>query len=180
MTERFFNALEVLIIAAIILTALSLQIFFGESPCPLCLLQRLFMFGIGAAIILNLKCGIRKRHYGLAIIAAIFGSIISLRQIAFHVCPGSSKFGAPFWGISLYTWALIIFAISIVYNALMMVIFTQEGKHKLSWFDTLCVTLLFIAACINVGATLHHCGFGPCHEDAFKHPGEAFVVPTPD
>lgn len=162
MTERIFNGIEILILAAILFGALSFQFFLEEEPCPLCLLQRLFMFGIGVAITLNLRLGVQKRFYGFAIISAILGAIISLRQIAFHICPGFPKFGIPFLGISLYTWSFFIFSASIAYNALMMVIFRQEKQYKMSFFDHLVIILLFIAGCVNVVTSFYTCGFGPC------------------
>ncbi len=164
MTERILNGIEVLILALVLLSALVLQIFFGQQPCPLCYLQRLFMLGVGGSICLNLRAGIRKRHYGLAIIAALLGSVISLRQIALHACPDFSKFGEPFLGISLYTWAFLVFGVSIAVNALMMVIFNREDEYKLSWFDHTVFGLIFLAAAVNVVMVFMQCGIGPCSD----------------
>ena len=171
MTERVLNAIEILILAAILLGVLVLQLFFGEDPCPLCYLQRLFMFGIAVGLCLNLKCGVSKRHYGLALISAILGASISLRQMALHVCPDFSKFGEPFWGISLYTWAFFIFCASLAVNALMMIIFKKEGAKPLTWFDHTVIALIFIAAAINVVISFIRCGFLVCEDLGFIVPG---------
>ena len=128
------------------------------------------MLGVGGALCLNLRSGIRKQHYGLAIIAALMGAFISLRQFALHVCPGFSTFGEPFWGLSLYTWAFLAFVATVAANALMMVIFKKEEERKMTWFDHTVIALLFLAAAINIIASFSQCGFGPCQDVAASLP----------
>ena len=44
-----------LVIAAILTTAMTLQYAYGELPCPLCLLQRVAMFGVCFGIIMHFR-----------------------------------------------------------------------------------------------------------------------------
>ncbi|MCH9611315.1 MAG: disulfide bond formation protein B [Chlamydiae bacterium] len=166
MTQRILNAIEVLIIAAILYTALVLQLFYGEEPCPLCYLQRLFMLAVAVGPLLNLRFGFRQQHYGLSILAALLGGFISLRQMALHICPGYPEFGMPFWGISLYTWAFFIFTASILTNSLMMVIFKKNEPHKMHWLDHATFLLIFTIALANAIVSFIHCGIGPCEDVA--------------
>lgn len=161
--ERNLNALQAIILALIIAGALSLQFFKHEQPCPLCLIQRLGMICVGASALLNVRFGPQKKHYGLAIISALFGAFVALRQIAFHVCPGFPKFGVPFWGLSLYTWSFIIFVTSLAYNGILLFFFkTEKPLTGMNWFGHVAFWLLIIIALLNVAGTLAECGFGPC------------------
>ena len=82
------------------------QLITHEDPCPLCLLERLGMIGIGVGALMNLRFGLRVEHLGLSLLAAFAGRLVSLRQIALHVCPEFPTFGSPVLGFDLYVWAL--------------------------------------------------------------------------
>ncbi len=161
--ERTLNALEAFILGVIVAGALSIQFFMHEKPCPLCLLQRLAMICIGASVLLNTKYGPEKKHYGLALLSAIFGGFIALRQIALHACPGFPKFGVPFWGLSLYTWSFIIFASTVAFNGLLLFFFKRKKLvTPMNWFGHLVFWLLIVVSLINIAGTIAECGFGPC------------------
>ncbi len=170
--ERNLNGLLAVIIGLVLLGAFGLQIFAKEIPCPLCYLQRLGMLGVAAGGLLNLRFGISPAHYGVSLISAIFGGFVALRQIALHVCPGFSTFGKPFWGLSLYTWAFIIFAASVAFIAIMMLIFSftkreEYPMHLKVWeyfWGYLAFGLLLIVALGNVIATFYQCGVGACQD----------------
>ncbi len=165
MTEKNLNALEALILSGILFGALYLQIFNHEVPCPLCLLQRIGMLGVAASVLLNLRFGIQKAHYALAILFAVFGGFIALRQMALHACPNFPTFGIPFWGLSLYTWSFIIFGTSIIYNALLMLIFNSKIESKaMNWWCHLAFYAIFTVAFINILTTYQICSFGLCSE----------------
>ena len=40
------------------------QLYFGELPCPLCLMQRMGFVIIGFALVLNIRFGAHSAHYG--------------------------------------------------------------------------------------------------------------------
>lgn len=166
MVERNCNALMALIISCVLWGALGIQFFKHEQPCALCLMQRLGMLGITFGALLNLKFGIQRAHYSLSLLSAMFGAFVSLRHIALHVCPGFPAFGEPFWGLSLYVWALIVFASSIVYISLLM-FFRDERKKTtenttLNWLGQLAFFSVFLVALINIFTTLWQCGLGDC------------------
>lgn len=162
--ERHLNALMVIIISLILFGAFGVQIFAHETPCPLCFLQRLGMLGVACGAALNIRFGIHPAHYGLAMLSSALGGFIALRQIALHVCPGFPTFGVPFFGLSLYTWSFLVFACSVVYIALLMLIFGTKADKKptLNVWDYSSFVLLFVAAFGNIIASLIQCGFGPC------------------
>ena len=58
-------------IAAILTTAMLLQYAKGELPCPLCLIERVAMFGVCFGIIRNLRHGVTDRNTGFSLLFAI-------------------------------------------------------------------------------------------------------------
>lgn len=164
MVERFFNALIVLILSGVLLGAFGFQFIKHEEPCPLCLLQRLGMFGVGLGALLNVRFGIKMPHYGIILLSAFFGGFVALRQISLHVCPGFPLFGIPFWGLSLYTWSFLVFASTVLAVALLLFLpkKTDGDKPALGMGEKSVIILFLVIALANTIATLFQCGLGPC------------------
>lgn len=161
--EKHLNALQVVIISAVLFGAFAIQIFLHERPCPLCFLQRLGMLGVAIGALMNIKFGPHKRYYAFSIFAAFFGGFVGLRQFLSHACPGSPTFSTSFWGLSLYTWSFIVFVSSVLFAALMLVFFDQKkAAGHLNWWHKSAFLTLFVAAVGNIGASLLICGLGPC------------------
>jgi disulfide bond formation protein DsbB len=106
---RRLNAVLVLAMCAMLLGAYGVQFILRELPCPLCLLQRAGMLGVACGGLLNVKFGIRPSHYGIALISAMLGGAVSVRQVLLHIVPGTGSYGTAFFGLHLYTWALVTF-----------------------------------------------------------------------
>lgn len=94
-----------------------------EYPCPLCIVQRMFMLlaAMGAAYIVRtaLSHGVLTgRDYmtgwGLSLVALIAGSFASWRQTMLHILPGDKGYGSEVFGLHLYVWAWILFQASVV------------------------------------------------------------------
>ena len=109
----------------ILLAALFVQFFQHEAPCPLCLLQRAAFCGIGLSLLMNVRYGNRVTHWALAILSAITGLAVSLRQIALHI-NDPKGFGEAFLGFHMYTWCFMAFFITIVGCALMLIIYPER------------------------------------------------------
>lgn len=166
MLEKNLNALLVIAISCVLFGAFGIQFLLHEVPCPLCLLQRLAMIGLATGALLNLKFGIRKAHYGLSILSCVFGGFVALRHILLHICPQFPKFGHPFWGLSLYVWSFILFASSITYIGLLLLIFDRQIESyepkPLNWWCLLAFILIFVADFANIFTTFFLCGWGAC------------------
>jgi len=160
------NALIIYILSGILLSAYGVQLFLHEVPCPLCLLQRIGMICVAASLALNIKFGIRPFHYGIALLASLFGGSIALRQILLHVCPGFPEFGLPVFGISLYTWSFLIFACCILAVALLLLMYDDRKlsskESQVTTFQSYAVWLIFLIALVNAITTFTQCGFGFC------------------
>ncbi|MEI5098382.1 disulfide bond formation protein B [Streptomyces sp. PmtG] len=107
-----------------------LAVQFGgwEYPCPLCVVQRMFMLlaALGAAYIVRkgISGRVRGRDYmtgwGLALVACIAGGFASWRQTMLHILPGDNGYGDPVLGLHLYVWAWILFMASVVAVGIVM------------------------------------------------------------
>jgi len=162
---RFSNALFIIILMSVIASAYYEQYHYSEKPCPLCMIQRLAMFGVAFGAILNLKFGIKPAHYGLSLLFVTFGRTVALRQIALHVCPGFPGFGVPVFGLSLYTWAFIVFYCSAIAIAIFLFLCPKESETpKLNWFEKSAIGYFFVMALSNFITTFIQCGFGPCED----------------
>lgn len=65
------------VLAGILTAAMVLQYGAGEVPCPLCLLQRMAMFGVCFGVMLQLRYGPSFRFSGIGLLFAIVLLIIS-------------------------------------------------------------------------------------------------------
>jgi magnesium-transporting ATPase (P-type) len=161
---RLLNVLHILVLSGVLLSGYSVQFLLHEQPCPLCMLQRLAMIGISVALLCNLKFGIKPFHYGLGILAAIFGGSVSARQMALHICPQFPTFGTPVFGLDLYWWAFIVFTASIFVIAIMLFLYTKEQEKPvpMNWVEKGVFVLIAAITLANVITTFLECGLSVC------------------
>ncbi|MCB0950762.1 MAG: disulfide bond formation protein B [Mycobacterium sp.] len=111
-------------------SAFFVQFGMGEFPCPLCMLQRygMFLCSLGALFVImqarqgTLTASRYAQGLGMGLVGALAGASVSLRQIALHIKPDDPGYGEPVFGLHLYTWALITFAIVMVYCGVMLML----------------------------------------------------------
>ncbi len=163
------NAFGVLGICGVLLGAYYVQFVEGELACPLCLLQRLAMLGVAFGAMLNLRFGIHTRHYAVSLISAVFGASVSIRQILLHIAPSDIGYGSTVFGMHLYTWAFIVFAVVVLLIGVMMFFedqFENKEDHKstksLSLFIKAVFLLAVFIAAANVVTTFLECGISEC------------------
>ena len=98
------------VIAAILTTAMTLQYAYGELPCPLCLLQRVALFGVCFGIMLNFRNGFSYQNTGFSLLFTIFLLIVSVRQSLLDIYPrpGHEYIGSAVFGIHMPVWSVII------------------------------------------------------------------------
>jgi disulfide bond formation protein DsbB len=118
---RLGNAIGAMGIAIVLLAAFGIQFLQAELPCPLCVLQRVALVLCGFGFLLNLRFGVQPLHYGLTILAALFGAMAAGRQVLLHIVPGTGAYGSALLGLHLYTWSLILFGAVIVGVAVLMI-----------------------------------------------------------
>lgn len=114
-------------VAIILGAALFLQFVHKEEPCPLCLLQRAAFLNIGIALLMNVKYGNRVSHWAFAILSAVVGMTISIRQILLHINSPIGYDGVLF-GFHLYTLCFIGFLIVIIGSVVMLIIYPESNS----------------------------------------------------
>ena len=164
---RTLNAIGLIVVCGVLIGAYFFQFTLNELPCPLCLLQRVAFVAVGYGLALNLIYGSKPHHYGIMLIAAVYGGSVSIRQILLHIVPGTGSYGSPVLGLHYYTWAGIAFFPVILGTAIMLLFEGQYrklrdepsheefGGQKLAKFAFF--LLLFLAAA-NAVTTLLECG----------------------
>ncbi len=169
-----YQLLILLTFAAILSAALAFQFGDGELPCPLCLLQRVAMFGICFGIILDFRNGFSYRNVGLSLLCAIFLLIVSVRQTLLDIYPreGHAYIGSAVFGIHMPVWSIIITLFLLMAYAVQLCVLGGDmdlPKIPASAFPILkrigsAVSLYVIAlAVVNLVAVLLQCGVGQCH-----------------
>jgi disulfide bond formation protein DsbB len=165
------NALSLYGIALVLAAAFAAQLWLDELPCPLCLLQRVQFAMLAAGPILNVRFGPRPSHYGVALLAAVVGAAVALRQVLLHIMPGDPGFGSALLGYHYYTWAFIGFAVAIVLIAIVLLFDRQfepdatAAPVEAGAFARTAVWLVIALTALNVISTLLECGFGACPDN---------------
>jgi disulfide bond formation protein DsbB len=165
------NSISMLMVLSILMGAFYFQFGLHENPCPLCLLQRVGMIGVVFGLALNTYFGFRKEHFGVVILSAIMGSVFSIRQILLHICPIQGQptgYGTAVLGMHLYSWAVVVFAMSVIGSVVFLFLAKDENKdskRKPMTFEKIIFFLSIAIVLINVIATFFECNFGPCCEN---------------
>ena len=137
--ELAIQHLCVLGICGVLLGAFWVQFAQGEYPCPLCLLQRMAMIMTAVGSIFIITHGHLARiqgfsviglGYGMSVLAALVGMLISARQVLLHIEPGDPGYGSPMLGLHLYTWALIVFLTVILVSGIMLIFGRDPELHR--------------------------------------------------
>ena len=165
--SRLLNALGLMAIDTVLVLAFADQLWFRDLPCPLCILQRVGFFAAGYGLALNLVFGSRPSHYGITILGAAAGAIVSVRQILMHIVPGSGSYGNAIFDLHLYTWALTAFALIIVGTAIMLLfdrqfVTTEWQVPRLRVLPVSAFMVFAALAVANVISTVAICGVGLC------------------
>jgi disulfide bond formation protein DsbB len=130
------------------------QLYFGELPCPLCLMQRMGFVIIGFALVLNIRCGAHSAHYGWGIIGGLVGMTVSLRQVLLH----------------FYTWAFVGYLGLIAGLAILLMLPNRDIRSR-SLFANALVIIFIGLVFANLASTLLECGIGPCADDPVQYEG---------
>jgi disulfide bond formation protein DsbB len=183
--SRMLNGLGLLAVSAVLAAAFFDQFVYGDLPCPLCILQRAGFAGVALGLALNLRFGARPSHYGIAILSALIGGIISGRQMLLHIAPGDAGYGDSLLGLHFYTWALLLFFVIVAGCALLLLFDRQfettgapQPRLPALGLRMLGLAVLALGAMLVLGngvSTVLECGGGLCPDN----PTEYQLMPTP-
>ena len=162
-------------LAAILTVAMVLQYAAGEIPCPLCLLQRVAMFGVCFGIIHHVRHGFDTRNIGVGLVWALYLLMVSVRQVLINIVPrpGHAYPGSAVLGLHMPVWSVVIaFAVLLAFAAMLAVF---DGKQLGATPPSPMLTrigavvgLYIIALClINLVSAILQCGLGACHTTGY-------------
>ncbi|MCG6856552.1 MAG: disulfide bond formation protein B [Salaquimonas sp.] len=183
-TARALNLIGMLGMVGVLLGAYVYQFTYHELPCTLCMLQRVAMIGVAFGAAMNVMLGPDPRHYGVCLVSAVFGGVISIRQSLLHINPffdtktglptmdaGSNPpFGEAVFGYHLYIWGLVLFAFVILAVGIVQLFGGQFERREvtsgaLMRLGALGVGLLFLTVAAEAATTFMECGIGDCPND---------------
>ena len=175
LSDLFLLAM-MLAMAAILTTAMIFQYYGGEIPCPLCLLQRVAMFGVCFGIILHFRRGYSGRNAGFSMLFALLLLIISVRQTLLDIYPrpGHSYIGSAVLGLHMPVWSVVIAVAILLAFAIKLAILGGEQLRDRPPSPALgrlarLLSLYVIAIClINLGSVLVQCGADACHTTEYR------------
>lgn len=171
-----FQFSMMLVIAAILTVAMIFQYRGGEIPCPLCLLQRIAMFGVCFGIIMHFRRGPSARNTGISMLFAMFLLIVSARQTLLDIYPrpGHSYIGSAVFGLHMPVWSVVIALAIMLAFTLKLACLGEESSRSAERPAILsrlagALGLYVIALCaINFISVIVQCGIGACHTFEYK------------
>jgi len=168
-----------MVIAGILTAAMVMQYAKGELPCPLCLLQRVAMFGVCFGIIQNFRHGFSYQNTGYSLLFTILLLVVSVRQTLLDIYPrpGHAYIGSAVLGLHMPVWSIII-ALSLLtaYAAKLAVLGGDEYLEEIpaSRFPLISrlgdvASLYVIAICaVNFVSVVLQCGLEECHTFGYR------------
>jgi len=174
--DRLILVLMLSVLAAILTAAMVMQYAFGEIPCPLCLLQRVAMFGCCFGLIVQLRSDNSERGTGIALIFAVLLLVISVRQTLLDLFPrsGHDYVGNAVFGIHLPVWSVIIAVALLLGFAIRLALFggthgSTDAERHVPGAIVQTLALYVIAICaINFLSVIAQCGLAECHTFGYR------------
>ena len=171
--------LMMMVIAGILTAAMVLQYAKGELPCPLCLLQRIAMFGVCFGIIQNFRTGFSYQNTGYSLLFTIFLLVVSVRQTLLDIYPrpGHDYIGSAVLGLHMPVWSIIIaLCLLTAYAAKLAVLGGDEYLEEIppSRFPLIgrlgaVVSLYVTVICaVNFASVVLQCGLEECHTSGYR------------
>ncbi|MDA7947049.1 MAG: disulfide bond formation protein B [Hyphomicrobiaceae bacterium] len=162
------------VIAGILTAAMTMQYGYGELPCPLCLLQRVALFGVCLGIIQSFRHGFSYQNTGVSLVFTIFLLIVSVRQTLLDIYPrpGHEYIGTEVFGIHMPVWSIVIAVCILTAYALKLTALgsndhlsdVQPAQYPvLSKIAGLVGLYVVVIAVINTVSVFVQCGLNQCH-----------------
>ena len=167
------------VIAGILTAAMTLQYAKGELPCPLCLLQRVAMFGVCFGIIENFRRGFSYQNTGYSLLFTIFLLVVAVRQTLLDIYPrpGHEYIGSAVLGLHMPVWSIIIaLCLLTAYAAKLAVLGGDEYLEEIppNQFPLIgklgdVASLYVIVICaVNFVSVVLQCGLEECHTFGYR------------
>jgi disulfide bond formation protein DsbB len=169
----------VLGIAGILTAAMTLQYANHELPCPLCLLERVALFGVCFGVLQNFRHGFSYRNTGYSLLFTVLLLVISVRQSLLDIYPrpGHAYIGSAIFGIHMPVWSIIIALTLLTAYAVKLAIlggdeFLRDADIRSyprtkRLADIIGLYVIALLA-INFVSVVLQCGLGECHTFGYR------------
>jgi disulfide bond formation protein DsbB len=178
LAHHLFLLAMLAVIVLILTTAMVLQYVWGELPCPLCLLERVALFGVAFGIILNLRGPFDDRNTGISLIFALLLLVVSVRQTLLDIYPrpGHDYIGTAVLGLHMPVWSVVIALCVLLAFAVRLTLLGGDAHMRAhpaasfgflarpAWLLGLAVLALCAVNAVSVGV---QCGLGECHTTGY-------------
>lgn len=152
-------------------TAMFIQYFLKELPCPLCLLQRIGFFGFIFGAMLHFKGSSRFRSMGISLLSIILLIAMSVRQSLLDIYPrpGHAWIGPALFGFHLPVWTFIGCILLLMVIAFEFIFIENDYRVKVDKYPSLkkmanAFSMVAIILCaINLISVILQCGLKECH-----------------
>jgi disulfide bond formation protein DsbB len=176
LTHLFYLSM-LLVIAAILTAAMAYQYLNSEIPCPLCLLQRVALFGVCFGIVQNFRNGYSDRNAGWSLLFTVFLLIVSVRQTLLNIYPrpGHAYVGSAVLGIHMPVWCVLIATALLIAFAVKLTVLGGDaqyaGKPPSGAIGRVAAiaSIYVVALCvINFASVIVQCGAYTCHTYEYR------------
>jgi disulfide bond formation protein DsbB len=165
------------VVAAILTAAMAYQYLNHEIPCPLCLLQRLALFGVCFGIIQNFRSGYSDRNTGWSLLFTLFLLFVSVRQTLINIYPrpGHAYVGSAVFGIHMPVWCVLIATAILVAFGLKLTVLGGDHKFEgrkpagaLGKLAAAGVIVVVVLCTINFASVVVQCGLDSCRTSGYR------------
>ena len=176
MLDRLILLLLTVILSAALTAAMVMQFAFGEIPCPLCLLQRVAMFGCCFGLLHQLRARESERGGGIALLFALLLLVIAARQTLLDIVPrpGHAYIGTAVFGLHMPVWSVVIGVCLLLALALRLTLFgaprllPPAERPPLARAAQLLEFYVVLICVLNFAAVVLQCGLGECHTSGYR------------
>lgn len=176
MLDRLVLLLMLAALAAVLSAAMVMQYAFGEIPCPLCLLQRVAMFGCCFGLIHQLRAEESERGAGIGLVFALLLLVIAVRQTLLDIVPrpGHAYIGSTVLGLHMEVWSVLVAVALLLGFALRLALFgaprgTPAPERSPMRRCARALELHVVLLCaINFVSVVLQCGLGECHTFGYR------------
>jgi disulfide bond formation protein DsbB len=169
----------VLGIAGILTAAMTLQYANHELPCPLCLLERVALFGVCFGVLQNFRHGFSYRNTGYSLLFTVLLLVISVRQSLLDIYPrpGHAYIGSAIFGIHMPVWSIIIALTLLTAYAVKLAIlggdeFLRDADirsyPRIKRLADIIGLYVIALLAINFVSVVLQCGLGECHTFGYR------------
>ncbi|MCH9617044.1 MAG: Disulfide bond formation protein B [Chlamydiia bacterium] len=148
-----FNALILYGLVFVMCFSYYVEYSLGLPPCPLCLLQRFFMMGIGTCLMLNISGKLGFKNIAAAILSCILGSIVSLYQWSMLLTNNGISYAPQLFSLPLYIWSAALFLSTSLVLFIMLFFMKESACVPRNAFINLAYVLFLVALISEVITT---------------------------